>query len=40
MVDARFFAATPEEVGVDPKKLDAVFERAEQEVCDGLLPSA
>ena len=40
MVDARFFAAAPEEVGVDPKKLDAVFERAEQEVRGGLLPSA
>jgi CubicO group peptidase (beta-lactamase class C family) len=40
MPDARLFAATPEEVGIDREKLEAVFQRAEQEVRDGLLPSA
>jgi CubicO group peptidase (beta-lactamase class C family) len=40
MSDARFFAASPEEVGIDPEKIEAVFQRAEQEVRDGLLPSA
>lgn len=39
MPDARFFASSPESVGIDPEKLHAVFERAEQEVRDGLLPS-
>jgi CubicO group peptidase (beta-lactamase class C family) len=39
MPDARFFAASPQEVGIDPKKLGALFQRTEQEVRDGLLPS-
>src|SRR5580765_7817865 len=39
MPAARFFAETPQQVGVDPDKLDALFARAEREVRDGLLPS-
>jgi CubicO group peptidase (beta-lactamase class C family) len=39
MPDARFFASSPESVGIDAEKLQAVFERVEQEVRDGLLPS-
>src|SRR5688500_7221166 len=34
-----FLAASPESVGVDPQKLEAVFERAAKEVREGLLPS-
>ena len=34
-----FQAISPESVGVDPRKLDAVFTRAEKEVREGLLPS-
>jgi len=40
MPDASLFAASPESVGVDPEKLEALFARVEQEVRDGLLPSA
>lgn len=40
MLDAGFFAASPEQVGIHPQKLAALFERAEREVRDGLLPSA
>ena len=32
--------AAPETVGVDPERLDAVFQRAAREVEAGLLPSA
>lgn len=32
--------ASPESVGIDPEKLEAVFERAAREVNQGLLPSA
>lgn len=39
MLPAHFFAAAPEEVGIDPTKLHALFQRAEREVRDGLLPS-
>lgn len=39
MVDAHFLAASPESVGVDPERLDALFERAEREVREGVLPS-
>ncbi len=39
MLDRRFFAESPESVGIDPKKLDELFERAEREVREGLLPS-
>jgi len=34
------FAASPQEVGVDPEKLEALFARAEHEVREGRLPSA
>jgi CubicO group peptidase (beta-lactamase class C family) len=40
MLAGRFFAETPEEVGIDSGKLEALFERAEREVREGLLPSA
>ncbi len=33
-------AESPESVGIDPEKLSALFDRAEKEVRDGLLPSA
>ena len=33
-------AESPEQVGVDPEKLEALFARAEREVRDGILPSA
>ena len=35
-----FFAASPEAVGVDAERLDAVLQRVRQEVDEGLLPSA
>ncbi len=34
------FADSPREVGLDPEKVEALFNRAEREVKDGLLPSA
>ena len=40
MPDASLFATSPESVGVDPEKLEALFERVEKEVREGLLPSA
>ena len=39
MLRPHFFAESPESVGVDPEKLDELFQRAEREVRDGLLPS-
>ena len=39
MPDSRFFAESPAEVGIDPDKIEALFQRAEREVRDGLLPS-
>jgi len=39
MPDARYFADSPEQVGVDSKRLEALFARAEREVREGLLPS-
>ena len=39
MADAKFMAANPEDVGIDPQKLDALFERVQQEVDAGLLPA-
>ncbi|MAE96596.1 MAG: hypothetical protein CL910_18260 [Deltaproteobacteria bacterium] len=39
MVDSGLLAETPESVGIDPEKLEALFERAEREVREGLLPS-
>ena len=35
-----FFASSPEAVGVDAERLDAVLQRVRQEVDEGLLPSA
>ena len=34
------FTAKPEDVGIDPEKLEAVFARAKRDVDDGTLPSA
>ena len=34
-----FFASNVEEVGLDPEKVQALFERAEREVKSGLLPA-
>jgi CubicO group peptidase (beta-lactamase class C family) len=39
MPDSHFFAASPESVGIDPERLEELFERAEREVRDGLLAS-
>ncbi len=39
MPASHFFAESPESVGVDPAKLAELFERAEREVREGLLPS-
>ena len=39
MPNQKFFAESPEAVGIDPDKLEALFERAEKEVREGLLPS-
>jgi CubicO group peptidase (beta-lactamase class C family) len=35
----RFFAAAPEEVGLDPSKVRALMDRAERDVRDGILPA-
>jgi CubicO group peptidase (beta-lactamase class C family) len=40
MPAADFFAESPQSLGIDPQKLEALFQRAEKEVRDGLLPSA
>ncbi len=40
MPNQRFFADRPEDVGIDSDKLEALFDRAEREVREGLLPSA
>lgn len=40
MPNPRFFAESPESVGIDSEKLEAVFERAEKEVREGILPSS
>ena len=39
MPAAHFFAKSPEEIGLDPQKVQALFERAQREVNDGLLPA-
>ncbi len=39
MLDARWFAENPREVGLDPAKVEALLARAEREVAEGLLPS-
>jgi CubicO group peptidase (beta-lactamase class C family) len=40
MPDQNLFAESPESVGVDSGRLEALFERVEKEVREGLLPSA
>ncbi len=40
MTAAALVAATPEDVGIDSERLEAVFERAKRDVDDGTLPSA
>src|SRR2546428_12948321 len=39
MPAAHFFATSPEEIGLDAQKVQALFERAEREVKEGLLPA-
>ncbi|MFT5442251.1 MAG: CubicO group peptidase (beta-lactamase class C family) [Myxococcota bacterium] len=39
MPNSKYLASTPESVGIDSEKLEAVFDRAEKEVKEGLLPS-
>lgn len=39
MPAAHFFAKNPEEIGLDPQKVQALFERAQREVNAGLLPA-
>jgi CubicO group peptidase (beta-lactamase class C family) len=39
MIDSSFLAPSPESVGIDPAALEALFERAEKEVREGILPS-
>jgi CubicO group peptidase (beta-lactamase class C family) len=39
MPEQNFFAASPEAVGIDSGKLEALFDRAEREIKEGLLPS-
>jgi CubicO group peptidase (beta-lactamase class C family) len=39
MPATHFFANSPDEVGIEAEKLEALFARAEREVRDGLLPS-
>ena len=40
MPNQKFFADSPESIGIDSNKLEALFERAEKEVAEGILPSA
>ncbi|NNL86163.1 MAG: beta-lactamase family protein [Myxococcales bacterium] len=39
MLDQKFLAGTPEEVGLDAEKVGALLARAERDVADGLLPA-
>ncbi len=39
MLDSRLIARAPEDVGIDPGKLDALLDRAQREIRDGLLPA-
>jgi len=39
MVDTHFFADSPEAVGIDPAKLELLFERVQQEINEGVLPA-
>jgi CubicO group peptidase (beta-lactamase class C family) len=38
LIDARFVAKTPEEVGIDSEKLERLFARAKRDVDEGVLP--
>jgi CubicO group peptidase (beta-lactamase class C family) len=38
MLDAHFIASSPEEIGIDPQKLDVLLARVQREVDEGLLP--
>ena len=40
MLDTKQVAAKPEDLGIDPERLEAVFARAKRDVDDGILPSA
>lgn len=40
MAEASLLAESPEAVGIDPSRLAALFDRAEREIRDGILPSA
>lgn len=40
MIDTTHIAVKPEDLGIDPEKLEAVFARAKRDVDDGILPSA
>ncbi len=40
MASSEFFADSPRDVGLDPNKVEALFERAAREINEGLLPSA
>ena len=39
MSEAQFYASGPAEAGLDPAKVEAMLERAQREVREGLLPS-
>lgn len=39
MPAAHFFAESPAEIGLDPQKVQALFDRAQREVNEGLLPA-
>jgi CubicO group peptidase (beta-lactamase class C family) len=39
MSEAQLYASSPAEAGLDPAKVEAMFERAQREVREGLLPS-
>ncbi|MBF6599448.1 MAG: beta-lactamase family protein [Dehalococcoidia bacterium] len=40
MIDATRVTAKPEDLGIEPERLEAVFARAKRDVDDGVLPSA
>lgn len=40
MIDPKYQATKPEEVGIDSERLEAVFARAKRDVDEGVLPSA
>lgn len=40
MIEAKYVAANPEEVGIDSERLEALFARAKRDVEQGVLPSA